>query len=466
MDVICINDDSHTFRMCNVSFGGTKMNQDCSDFNWSNKNQLKRAIRNNPKVYNQINASLENTLNSVVHLPTGHTASYGISDLNKGMAHAALLDASVGGTANGLRGAHIANSIKVNRVHPSDEWFRTVLASVNESDATSWFTSLVFEQIGMLRTMNMIPKEGLLIAIDMHKIARYDRTHGLELKPGKSEKGTSTFEQYITAQCVNKGIRLNLAEQRVPALVSGPEAVGDILDSILSTGVKIHAVLLDREFFAVQTIRELNKRDVDYVIPAKNTSAVKDALKEFAENNRDLVSEQMIKSVDGEEYYVLSIKKRRQVKKSTRCAPSSKTKTSKKTKIKKTSNKKSTCSAAPEDEYIGFAISTPKLDPDIYSARWGIETGYAKLESMRAKTRSRNIGARVFCFVYSLLLFNLWVIINAINKYTANQYHNTHMTQLMLKHMLLLLILDNSSSSKSRPRPSQSPPPPPSLYLS
>ncbi len=73
MDVICINDDSHTFRMCNVSFGGTKMNRDDSGFNLSNKNQLKRAIRNNPPVYNQINASLENTLNSVVYLPAWHT---------------------------------------------------------------------------------------------------------------------------------------------------------------------------------------------------------------------------------------------------------------------------------------------------------------------------------------------------------------------------------------------------------
>ena len=47
MDVVCINDDSHTFRMCNVSFGGTKMNRDSSGFNLSNKNQLKRTIRNN-----------------------------------------------------------------------------------------------------------------------------------------------------------------------------------------------------------------------------------------------------------------------------------------------------------------------------------------------------------------------------------------------------------------------------------
>ena len=61
------------------------------------------------------------------------------------MTQAALLDASVGGAANGLRDAHIANNIKVNRVHPSDEWFRTVLASINESDAMSWFASSVSE---------------------------------------------------------------------------------------------------------------------------------------------------------------------------------------------------------------------------------------------------------------------------------------------------------------------------------
>ena len=76
------------------------------------------------------------------------------------MTQAALLDASVGGTANRLRDAHIANNIKVNRVHPSDEWFRTVLASINESDAMSWFVSpSVSEQIDALRIMNMIQKK-------------------------------------------------------------------------------------------------------------------------------------------------------------------------------------------------------------------------------------------------------------------------------------------------------------------
>ena len=58
-------------------------------------------------------------------------------------------------------------------------------------------------------------------------------------------------------------------------------------------------------------------------------------------------------------------------------------------------------SKAPEDRFIGFATNLPWVDVIIYAVRWGIESAYAQIEAMRAKTRSRNPGARLFCFIYS-----------------------------------------------------------------
>ena len=39
-----------------------------------------------------------------------------------------------------------------------------------------------------------------------------------------------------------------------------------------------------------------------------------------------------------------------------------------------------------------------------------IKSAYAGIEAMRAKTRSRNLGARLFCFIRSLMAFNAWVV--------------------------------------------------------
>ena len=56
---------------------------------------------------------------------------------------------------------------------------------------------------------------------------------------------------------------------------------------------------------------------------------------------------------------------------------------------------------AAENKYIGFATNMPWVDVIVYTGRWGVEPGYANVEAMRAKTRSRKVGGgggRLFCF--------------------------------------------------------------------
>ena len=88
------------------------------------------------------------------------------------------------------------------------------------------------------------------------------------------------------------------------------------------------------------------------------------------------------------------------------------------TKRKKSRNRNKKTDAAgeekPEEKFIGFATNCPKIRIELYSSRWGIETGYAKLEECRAKTRTTDLAARMLCFYYSMVLFNEWIIIRAL----------------------------------------------------
>lgn len=70
------------------------------------------------------------------------------------------------------------------------------------------------------------------------------------------------------------------------------------------------------------------------------------------------------------------------------------------------------------DMYVGF-ITNIKVDdtmdlirriPKIYRIRWGIETGYRKLEEIRARTNSPRIAARLFLPFFSLGLLNFWLL--------------------------------------------------------
>jgi len=51
---------------------------------------------------------------------------------------------------------------------------------------------------------------------------------------------------------------------------------------------------------------------------------------------------------------------------------------------------------------------------DLYRKRWGIETAYRVKKGFRAQTTSKNYKVRLMYFLYSALLYNLWVIIDSI----------------------------------------------------
>ena len=50
-----------------------------------------------------------------------------------------------------------------------------------------------------------------------------------------------------------------------------------------------------------------------------------------------------------------------------------------------------------------------------YGKRWGIETGYrVKKETFRARTTSKNYSIRLFYFLFSVLLYNLWILLDLL----------------------------------------------------
>jgi len=51
----------------------------------------------------------------------------------------------------------------------------------------------------------------------------------------------------------------------------------------------------------------------------------------------------------------------------------------------------------------------------MYSRRWGIETSYRlQKHQFKAKTTSKNFNLRLFLFMYSVALYNLWILLNIV----------------------------------------------------
>ncbi|MFH0751973.1 MAG: hypothetical protein V1914_00045 [archaeon] len=50
---------------------------------------------------------------------------------------------------------------------------------------------------------------------------------------------------------------------------------------------------------------------------------------------------------------------------------------------------------------------------DVYGKRWGIETGYRlKAQDFKPRTTAKNYTLRLFYFLFTAMLYNLWVLTN------------------------------------------------------
>ena len=145
-------------------------------------------------------------------------------------------------------------------------------------------------------------------------------------------------------------------------------------------------MLPGREFFSVDTIGRLQENNVKFLMPCKNTNNVVAALREFAQGKRGKISGNVIENNWNSAAYYIMITDRKNAKDSD----------------------------VPEEKYIGFATNHPAIKTEVYAKRWGIETGYGKIEECRAKTRITDMESRMLCFYYSLVLYNEWIIVRAM----------------------------------------------------
>jgi hypothetical protein len=64
--------------------------------------------------------------------------------------------------------------------------------------------------------------------------------------------------------------------------------------------------------------------------------------------------------------------------------------------------------------FIGTNLpGRPKRILKLYKKRWGIETSYRMIGQFFAKTTTDDYAVRVWYFVLAILLYNVWVLLNA-----------------------------------------------------
>jgi putative transposase len=248
------------------------------------------------------------------------------------------------------------------------------------------FTTLFEIVWEMTRKINLFDiRKHYDVAIDYTEWYFYgDR--GAPMVVGKEpEKGTSKCYKFITLNIVEAGKRFTLL-----ALPVGPfDTKEGVLKKLLSYAlerIKIRHLLVDRGFCDSNVIKVFTDFHLKYLMPATRIPTVKNIL-EIAPAP-SIIKDFVMKDVT---FNLVIVEE------------------------EKEDGTKEKRAFATNEEYNENDVNLADRLFDLYGRRWGIETSYRVTKySFFSRTTSKNYRIRFFYFMFSVLLYNLWILIDIL----------------------------------------------------
>jgi hypothetical protein len=114
-------------------------------------------------------------------------------------------------------------------------------------------------------------KRGRCVAFDLIALPYHgtvEAAHQAEVCRSKAKCGTTHFFTYATAYAVVRGRRYTLALCRVRAKQTMDHVVRTLLERLVTLGIRIKLLLLDRGFYSVRVIRDLITGEWPFIMPA------------------------------------------------------------------------------------------------------------------------------------------------------------------------------------------------------
>lgn len=244
------------------------------------------------------------------------------------------------------------------------------------------FTTLFEIVWEMARKINFFDsKKHYDVAIDFTEWYFYgDR--GTPMVVGKEpERGTSKCYKFATINVVESGKRFTLLALPVGPFDRKEEILRTLLSHVLER-IKIRRVYVDRGFCDSYSIKVFNSLHLKYLMPCSQYSTVRDILK--ITSAPSIITDFEMKDVT---FNLVIIEEEGE------------------------NGKKEKRAFATNEIYNENDVGLAERLFDLYGKRWGIETSYrVKKHSFLPKTTSKNYLIRLFYFMFSVLLYNLWIL--------------------------------------------------------
>ena len=194
------------------------------------------------------------------------------------------------------------------------------------------------------------------------------------------DRGTSKCYKFATINIVESGKRFTLLALPVGPFDTREKILSQLLGYVLQR-VKIRRVFVDRGFFDSKAIKVFHRFHLKYLMPATMIPTVKNIM-EIAPAPSVIMDFEM-KDVAFNLVIVEELENGKKVKRA----------------------------FATNEEYDENDVNLAERLFLLYGRRWGVETSYrVKKHSYLPKTTSKNYLIRLFYFMFSVLLYNLWIL--------------------------------------------------------
>lgn len=319
-----------------------------------------------------------------------------------------------------------------HRLLPSYEWLRKALSGITEDEAMEAFRESTRENLRVLRRARMLRGGRLLaVALDKHAIRRSARAIGLLY--GLFNGHVGWHEVYMTAHVVVDGERLTIAVVALKWGMGNHKAVRILLAEIEKYAPGLRIVLGDKEFCNTQVISEIKAAGRKFLEAHPQNKKTDKIIEEIEKSGRRRIAVPAVMKSKGSrettDYWLIGTLSRK--------ARDGKWK--------------------PEDglreKYVFYAASDYDMRVTIYAKRWGIETAYRMDESIRAKTASRSCGVRVYFFLFTVAIYNMQVVVNAVHTGPGERRHATLQTVVEHLHNEAEILLLPAEALQDQPDP-------------
>ena len=264
------------------------------------------------------------------------------------------------------------------------------------------------------RHLNSCPYD---VAIDLVELSYYGKPHRhpQEVRRGPAKAGTTYFHSYATIAIVHDDQRYELALTFVWAKESLTEVVLHLLKYVRLLGLRVRCAYLDKGFSRIDIFRLLRRHRIPYVIPVPLRGR---GLKALCHEQRSYQTRYAFNAGTAEAYTtdIVLVRRYRAGRRGRHGV-----------------------------DWLVYAVygigrCEPHQVHQLYSWRFGIESGYRQMHQVRARTTSRHPGLRLLFVGLALLILNAYMAFRQVWLMMRQYGHRIYKVWLTLQHLARMFV--------------------------